>query len=57
MIVQNCLSLLTQISEIEDKIQKIEGYIRSQGLEIDREAVLKQVLAKWQVDQKKKIKG
>lgn len=41
MIIQNSISLLEQLSEIEDKIRKIEQTMESMGIEVDQERLIK----------------
>ena len=41
MIIQHSLTLLEQLSELEEKIRKIETVMDGMGIEVDRESLLK----------------
>lgn len=48
MIIQNCQNLLRELSEIEEKIQKIENCLNHYGIQCDRpkyEELLKKAIA------------
>ncbi len=44
MIIRHSKKILEQLSEIENLIQKIESYMDENGLDGDRESVLKSIL-------------
>ena len=44
MIIRHSKKILEQLSEIENLIQKIESYMDENGLDGDRESVLKMIL-------------
>lgn len=47
MMIQNALTLLQELSEIEEVISQIEGQILSNSLEIDMEEILQKTLTTY----------
>ena len=45
MIVMNSKILLEQLTEIEDKIQKIEDVMRDLDIEVDKEGLMELLIA------------
>jgi hypothetical protein len=45
MIIHHSLKILEQLSEIENFISKVESYMDENGIEIDREKILKALIA------------
>lgn len=41
MVIQHSQALLEQLTEIEEKIQALEGVMEKLGIELDREKLLK----------------
>ena len=45
MIILHSTKILEQLTEIEDFIKKIEKYIDEKGIEVDKEKILKALIA------------
>lgn len=46
MIIQNSQKLLEQLSEIEEKIKKLENMAEALGIELDQERILKLLIGR-----------
>lgn len=47
MMIQNALTLLQELSEIEEMITRIEGQILSNSLDVDMEDILQKALTTY----------